>query len=547
MSKKGNLIRVSDLWRWDGTISRATYATWGSGLVAVKYAIDTFVAGVIFHRPWSWLNYISPGQAIDVLAISKADQVFFLTMILISIPFIWVGIVLTMRRLRAAGLPVWLCKLFFVPIVNLLVFASLCLLPTQSDRNILDRDEDPDLLEADDATDDKISGAKKLPGSVLPPLPPLPSQPAIPSQPPVPPQSQSMPAHSGIEYPPLGELVSGKLDKNLPFSKENRWSDGAYAVVMTVPAAAVLAFLSTSVFPSYGWSLFIGLPFAIGMASSYFYGRNQLRSPGDSILIASIAITLLGLTVFLWAWEGMICLLMAAPIGYVLAILGAILGYNLQKKKNLPVHARRIILSMFIILPLTMAAEYAERPQFPTIAVCTTCYISAPPERVWENIIAFPQLPAPKEWIFQTGIAYPIGATISGAGVGAVRHCKFTTGNFIEPITAWNKRQLLAFNVKAQPEPMKEFSWIRDLQPAHLNGYLNVHRGEFRLFEERDAGGKVSTRVVGTTWYDNHMWPGSYWRFYADNIMHSIHNRVLMHIKNISENGSHSAPQEPAS
>lgn len=536
--KKHSLIRVSDLWRWDGTITRASYASWGGGLVAVKYCVDTFVAGAIFHRPWSWINYLSPGQAIDVLAMSNADQIFFLTMIAVSIPFIWVGIVLTMRRLRAAGLPVWLCKLFFVPIVNLLVFTSLCLLPTQSNRNVLDPDADAGLLEGrsvpeklPDHSKDPPSTGVQLPASPESVHPPKPS------------------VQPSILNSDLSKLLIHKRS-GLPFSRENRWSDGAYAVVMTVPASALLAFLSTSVFPSYGWSLFIGLPFAIGMASAYLYGRNELRSPGDSVLIACTAVTLLGASMFLWAWEGMICLLMAAPLGYILAVLGAILGYQLQKKKNLPVHATRIILSMFIILPLTMSAEYAERPQFPTVAVHTTCWVNATPSHVWKNIIAFPRLPEPTEWLFKTGVAYPIGATISGEGVGAVRHCKFTTGNFIEPITVWDEPRLLGFNVKAQPEPMKEFSWVRDLQPAHLNGYLNIHRGEFRLFEERDASGRVSTRVVGTTWYDNRMWPGSYWRFYADNIMHSIHNRVLMHIKNISESAekaSSSSSQDDAS
>ena len=533
MSKQNSLIKVSDLWRWDGTISRAAYAAWGGGLVAVKYTVDTMVAGLIFHRPWSWINYISPGQAVDVLAMTGADQVFFLTMIAVSIPFIWVGIVLTMRRLRAAGLPVWLCKLFFVPIVNLLVFASLCILPTQSQRNIFDRDED-EAEKLDGPTQPGMLSGPAISNPILEPPksqpPQLPAPSAIPLHASVPAASQS--GH-GEPLADLTELIHP--NKKLPFSKENRWSDGAYAVVMTVPVAAILAFLSTTVFPSYGWSLFIGLPFAMGMASAYLYGRNQLRSPLDSIMIASVAITLLGLTVFLWAWEGMICLLMAAPLGYVLAILGAILGYQLQKKKNLPIHARRVILSMFLILPLTMAAEYAENSTFPTIAVHTTCRIMAPPSKVWQNIIAFPKLSEPTEWIFKTGVAYPIGATINGAGVGAVRHCKFTTGSFVEPITVWDEPRLLRFSVKTQPEPMKEFSWVRDMQPAHLNGYLNVHRGEFRLFEEHDASGKATTRVVGTTWYDNHMWPGSYWRFYADNIMHSIHNRVLMHIKNLAE------------
>lgn len=587
MGSKGSLVRVSDLWRWDGTIGRLSYASWGSGLVAVKYGIDTYIANVIFHRPWSWMNYISPGQAIDVLAMTTQDQMFFATMLLASLPFIWIGIVLTMRRLRAVGMPVWLCKLFFIPVVNLMFFATLCILPNRNEKNIFDRDEE-DFVEPSSATFITASEtpAKGLPGFIpsadnLISMKPIetvgkgkpaeklsPSETANPAEGPNPAENpnpaQKPSEKTGTLLPPstapafntasqapgpsAGEFldflhdkpsaVCGKVihgERHLQVSQDNKWSEGSYAVLMTVPLAAFLAYASITFFPAYGWSLFIGLPFAVGMASAYLYGRNHLRSLGASVIVASIAMTILGLTVFLWAWEGMICLFMAAPIAYTLAIMGALLGYNLQKKQHLPVHARRVIMSMLIILPLTMAAEYADPGQFPTISVHTTCDIMAAPETVWKNIIAFPTLEEPKEWIFKTGIAYPVGATIKGSGVGAVRHCKFTTGNFIEPITVWNEPHLLRFGVRSQPEPMKEFSWVRDLQPAHLHGYLDVHKGEFKLIPLPAADGQINTRVVGTTWYQNRMWPGSYWRFYADNIMHAIHNRVLLHIKKLSE------------
>jgi hypothetical protein len=69
--------------------------------------------------------------------------------------------------------------------------------------------------------------------------------------------------------------------------------------------------------------------------------------------------------------------------------------------------------------------------------------INATPEEVWNNVLEFPQLKEPTEFIFKTGIAYPINATIKGEGVGAVRHCNFTTGCFIEPITIWDKPNIL--------------------------------------------------------------------------------------------------------
>src|SRR5262249_49019262 len=96
----------------------------------VKYGIDLFVATFFFHRPWEIWNYFFPG-GIDVLSMTFEDKLFFFTLLILALPFIWVGVVLTMRRLRAAQLPVQLVKLFFVPFLNVLLFGLLCLLPTQ--------------------------------------------------------------------------------------------------------------------------------------------------------------------------------------------------------------------------------------------------------------------------------------------------------------------------------------------------------------------------------------------------------------------------------
>jgi hypothetical protein len=48
----------------------------------------------------------------------------------------------------------------------------------------------------------------------------------------------------------------------------------------------------------------------------------------------------------------------------------------------------------------------------------------------------------PPVWIYGLGVAYPLRARIEGEGVGAVRHCEFTTGAFVEPITAWEPVKL---------------------------------------------------------------------------------------------------------
>lgn len=37
-------------------------------------------------------------------------------------------------------------------------------------------------------------------------------------------------------------------------------------------------------------------------------------------------------------------------------------------------------------------------------------------------------------------------------------------------------------------------------------------------------------RTEGTTWYRHGLWPSSYWKLWADAILHRIHLRVLRHI-----------------
>jgi hypothetical protein len=136
-------------------------------------------------------------------------------------------------------------------------------------------------------------------------------------------------------------------------------------------------------------------------------------------------------------------------------------------------------------------------------------------------------MPPPSEWVFRAGIAYPIRARLDGEGVGAVRRCEFSTGAFVEPITAWEPPSRLAFDVAAQPPSMTELSPYRDIHAPHLEGYMQSRRGEFRLIPL--PGGR--TRLEGTTWYTIAIYPEAYWAVFAEMLLHRIHGRVLEHIK----------------
>ena len=156
--------------------------------------------------------------------------------------------------------------------------------------------------------------------------------------------------------------------------------------------------------------------------------------------------------------------------------------------------------------------------------------IDAPAHVVWRHVVAFPPLDPPHELLFRLGVAYPTHAEIRGEGVGAFRYCVFSTGAFVEPITAWEPDRRLAFDVIESPAPLRELTPY-ELAPPHLEGYLLPRRGEFRLVPL--PGGR--TRLEGSTWYEQRLEPEGYWALYSDRIIRKIHLRVLEHVEALSE------------
>jgi hypothetical protein len=179
------------------------------------------------------------------------------------------------------------------------------------------------------------------------------------------------------------------------------------------------------------------------------------------------------------------------------------------------------------MIPASFGIEHAAALQPQVFEVRTAIEVSAPPEKVWNQVVAFREIPPPKELLFRAGIAYPIRAEISGHGVGAVRRCVFSTGPFVEPIEEWDEPRLLRFGVTANPVPLNELTPYGHIDPPHLHGYFVSEKGQFLLTVLPGA----RTRLEGTTWYQHTMWPAAYWHLWSDYIIHKIHLRVLEHIR----------------
>src|SRR5258706_182796 len=220
---------------------------------AAKFFIDWVVVTRIFHRPWNLLNYWRPfGEISGVHALTFENRLFAGLMLFIAVPFIWLGLAMTVKRLRDAGEPTWVAALFFAPVANLLFFLVLILKPSAKEAR---REE-------------------------------------------------------GVPWP--GPRF---LDSWVPETRA-----GSVLVSIAVTAVIGLGFtlLGTQVVATYGWGLFVGLPFCLGLFAVLMHSYREPRSYSECVLMAVLPVFLLGAILLLVAVEGVICILMAAPIALVM-------------------------------------------------------------------------------------------------------------------------------------------------------------------------------------------------------------------------------------
>ncbi len=300
------------------------------------------------------------------------------------------------------------------------------------------------------------------------------------------------------------------------------------AIAITTALGTGIVLITAKLFAAYGSTLFLATPFLTGFLATILHGARRDRTLGQSVLPALLSLVFIGAILLAVAAEGAVCLIMAAPLAVCEALAGSFIAHGILQGLHRPPGQT---LSCGLVLPLLFVTEkFAPSPPI-VRSVTTEIIVNAPPEQVWTQVISFPEIPPPHEWIFRAGIACPERAKIDGAGVGAIRHCVFSTGEFVEPITEWNPPFKLGFAVSAQPDSLKELSPYGELRTPHLRGYFESKRGEFRLWPM--TAGK--TRLQGTTWYTLKFAPESYWQLWSDYLIHRIHLRVLQHIKQQTE------------
>jgi hypothetical protein len=276
-------------------------------------------------------------------------------------------------------------------------------------------------------------------------------------------------------------------------------------------ASVKLSSDSSSVFT---FSSFVIVPTLMGIISAYFWrdlGMKTLRKIGWSTVVALIAILLSALILK----EGVICLLIVSPLIIVFILAGLAIGKSMFKKNNglLKVNVFGVLFFVFMIDALSEHKNLS--------MVSDSLLVNAPIEKVWPLVVEYEPIQSKENyWLFQIGMPSPVQSTVDGYEVGAGRKCIFSNGYiFDEKIVVYKPNEELTFDIIEQP---------RD---PEIMGHIDIVRGQFILKDN----GNGTTTLIGNSWYKLYVFPEWYFGIWSKSITRNVHQRVMEHIKLLSE------------
>jgi hypothetical protein len=271
------------------------------------------------------------------------------------------------------------------------------------------------------------------------------------------------------------------------------------------------------------------VPLAFGSLVVYFGAKtNSKWGWGDSFGMPCLLTLTCLVGTALAGFEAIICVLMAAPIMLIMAMLGGVITFAIVKK-NRRGRQGKLLVSFFVLLPYAIAPieNMLALPQS-LQTTDTQIEIAAAPEKVWENIARVRTIsptelkPNPVYWI---GFPRPIEATLSHDGIGGVRHATFERHVlFIETVTSWEQARKLSFTIHADGDFIPPATFDRHVTVGGkffdvLSGTYEIEPlGQNRVILHLSSSHRLSTRF---NWYAG-LWSNWIMSHIQDSILYVI-------------------------
>jgi hypothetical protein len=220
--------------------------------------------------------------------------------------------------------------------------------------------------------------------------------------------------------------------------------------------------LASAWFTLMSWAFIISLPVAIGACAVALAPPDRRGTAWHLLGVPWIAALLVALIPLLFAWEVIICVAMALPIFLPLATLGAALAWVAFRSVGQRSVGQQPALLIMLLPYLVAPVESWFAAPDSLHVVQNSVVVEASPEAVWRQIVRVPAIGREEQrWsvLHWLGLPRPVEATLSGQGIGAVRHASFEGGLvFVETVNEWQDRRSLGFSIvrdqtSAPPEP----------------------------------------------------------------------------------------------
>lgn len=279
-------------------------------------------------------------------------------------------------------------------------------------------------------------------------------------------------------------------------------------------------------------SFLFGVPFVLGFIQVYVSEKYFRRRWWERVIMPWVpALMCLVASLFL-AWEGIICVVLFAPLMMLMASLGGVAA-GVTRDIVRP-DSTNFVFTLCLMLPIAISPlERLPAPSPQLRVVATQIEIAATPDTIWGQIKRVPPI-GPAEladtWTRRIGFPRPVEATLSHEGIGGVRRATFEGGVlFFETIIHWEPQRHLAFSIRADTASIPAATLDEHVR---IGGpYFDVLQGEYEIepagnntsILHLSSGHRLSTRF------------NTYAGLWSDAIMRDIQHNILLVIKHRSE------------
>lgn len=192
---------------------------------------------------------------------------------------------------------------------------------------------------------------------------------------------------------------------------------------------------------SYGSTFFMIFPFAVGFSIGTLDSEQRFFATFGLGLIAFFGLLLAG------ALEGLVCVIMALPIFFIMGVLGYAARNQFLKMKAKDSNRLMVSLAPLVILLVLDPIEQMILPEPEVITIENSILLNYPADLVFDEVKQMDKLDADKPIGLMLGLPSPYKCVLEADTIGAKRNCLFSNGKIVAEITKYEKGKVLEMDV----------------------------------------------------------------------------------------------------